>query len=137
MESAQIPYIVVVKSGDLGNNGNRGKRTLIIAHLAHPHLPLGDSQLVLMDFLSRVHLEKPLCPLDLELQYVFVKKIGLVLDSRAFMTNLKYRLDSRVYEFLHWVDGDTTVDAQSLALFVSCMENDSLISGTLFTSSRN
>jgi hypothetical protein len=94
-----MPYIVVVKTGELANNGNRGKR---------------DSQLLLLSFLSRLHRNDELCPLDLEIQYHLLYALGM---------------DGRVFEFLLWVDGDTLLDPDSLALFVSTMENDSGISG--------
>ena len=94
-----MPYIVVVKTGELANNGNRGKR---------------DSQLVVLSFLSRLHRDDHLSPLDLEIQYHLLYALGM---------------DGRVFEFLLWVDGDTLLDKDSLALFVSTMENDSGISG--------
>ena len=49
-----IPFIVVVKVGhqsELDQPGNRGKR---------------DSQMILMRFLSRVHFNAPMSPLELD-----------------------------------------------------------------------
>ncbi|KAJ3355760.1 hypothetical protein HDU91_005652 [Kappamyces sp. JEL0680] len=94
----QMPYIVVVKTGELSNNGNRGKR---------------DSQLILMGFLSRLHMQKPLCPLDLEIQYHFLYKVGV---------------DARNFEFLLYLDGDTEIATDSISLLVSSMENHQGIS---------
>lgn len=66
-QGKSMPYIVVIKTGELSNNGNRGKR---------------DSQLLVLSFLSRLHLGKELTPLDLELQYHFLYCIGI--DAKAF-----------------------------------------------------
>ncbi len=59
--------------------GNRGKR---------------DSQMILMRFLSRVHFDSPMSPLELEIY-------------RQMHFNLK--LDPSIYEFLLFIDADTVV----------------------------
>lgn len=50
-----VPYIVVAKCGkesEVRRPGNRGKR---------------DSQLIMMKFLNKVHFEKPMVPLEVEM----------------------------------------------------------------------
>jgi chitin synthase len=97
LNGQSVPYIVVAKLGDISENnkpGNRGKR---------------DSQLVLMQYLSRVHLQKDMSPLDLEIHYHFIYKLGM---------------DPRNYEFLLWVDSDTEIFPDSLSRYVSYMTTD-------------
>ncbi|KAI8896701.1 chitin synthase-domain-containing protein [Globomyces pollinis-pini] len=97
-----VPYILVMKIGDVLEKirpGNRGKR---------------DSQLILMNFLSKCHADMPLNPLELELKYHFHYRI---------------KVDPRNYEFLLWMDSDTTIYPDALSRFVSHMAKDSSISG--------
>jgi chitin synthase len=67
-----------------------------------------------MKFLSEIHLDRPMNPIELELGFHFNEKIGI---------------DPRNYEFLMWIDGDTEIGEDSLSRLVSAMENDSTISG--------
>ncbi|KAJ3288871.1 hypothetical protein HK104_007902 [Borealophlyctis nickersoniae] len=97
-----VPFIVVVKVGkpsERGKPGNRGKR---------------DSQLVLMRFLSRVHFNQPMCPLELEIYHQMKNVIGV---------------DPSFYEYILMVDADTEVLPDSLNRLVSHMTRDSKIAG--------
>nr|KAJ3417768.1 hypothetical protein HK105_000815 [Polyrhizophydium stewartii] len=97
-----VPFIVVVKVGkpsERGKPGNRGKR---------------DSQMVLMRFLSRVHFNQPMAPLELELFHQMKNVIGV---------------DPSFYEFIFMVDADTQVMPDSLNHLVSHMTRDARISG--------
>jgi len=97
-----VPFIVVVKVGKESERvkpGNRGKR---------------DSQLLLMRFLSRVHFNQPMCPLELELYHHMKNIIGV---------------DPSFYEFILQVDADTKVMPDSLNRLVSHMSRDSQIAG--------
>ena len=98
-----VPFIVVVKVGkssERGKPGNRGKR---------------DSQLILMRFLSRVHFNQAMNPMELELYHQMKKIIGV---------------DPSFYEYVFMVDADTQVHTDSLNLLVSHMTRDGRISGT-------
>jgi chitin synthase len=97
IQGQAVPYIVVVKVGDVTETskpGNRGKR---------------DSQLILMQYLSRAHSQQEMNPLELELHYHFIYKIGV---------------DPRNYEFLLWVDSDTEIFPDALSRYVSYMTTD-------------
>ncbi|KAG0171100.1 hypothetical protein DFQ28_001203 [Apophysomyces sp. BC1034] len=100
----KVPMILVVKCGNPDEQGkpkpgNRGKR---------------DSQLILMNFFSRVTYNDRMTPLDYELfqkiQYLF----GVTPDY---------------FEIVLMVDADTKVYQSSLRLLVNCMVNDNLIMG--------
>ncbi|KAI8824195.1 chitin synthase-domain-containing protein [Fimicolochytrium jonesii] len=97
-----VPYIVVVKVGkptERQRPGNRGKR---------------DSQLLLMRFLSRVHFNQAMNPLELELYHQMKNVIGV---------------DPSFYEYIFMVDADTEVYKDSLNRLVSNMARDSKIAG--------
>eukprot|EP00842_Homolaphlyctis_polyrhiza_P004191 jgi/Hompol1/4773/HPOL_003867-RA len=98
-----VPFIVVVKVGKPSERvkpGNRGKR---------------DSQLILMRYLSRVHFNQPMTPLELELFHQMKNVIGI---------------DPSFYEFVFMVDADTQVTTGSLNLLVSHMTRDLRIAGS-------
>jgi chitin synthase len=102
IQGQSVPYIVVVKVGDVTETskpGNRGKR---------------DSQLILMQYLSRAHAQQEMNPLELELHYHFIYKLGV---------------DPRNYEFLLWVDSDTEIFPDSLSRYVSYMTTDISLAG--------
>eukprot|EP00842_Homolaphlyctis_polyrhiza_P004749 jgi/Hompol1/5275/HPOL_004331-RA len=102
IQGRQIPYIVVIKVGnptEQQNPGNRGKR---------------DSQLLLMQFLSRVHRDADMSPLEHEIYRHFCDVIGV---------------NPKAYELLLWVDADTEIARDSINHFVSAMAGDSAISG--------
>ncbi|KAI9088726.1 chitin synthase [Phlyctochytrium arcticum] len=97
-----VPYIVVVKVGKPSERqrpGNRGKR---------------DSQLILMRFLSRVHFNQAMNPLELELYHQMKNVIGV---------------DPSFYEYAFMVDADTEVFPDSLNRLVSNMARDSKVAG--------
>ncbi|KAI9359285.1 chitin synthase-domain-containing protein [Zopfochytrium polystomum] len=100
IEGKVVPYVVVVKVGkpsERNRPGNRGKR---------------DSQLILMRFLSRVHYNQAMNPLELELYHQMKNVIGV---------------DPSYYEFILSIDADTEVTPDSLNRLVSCMTRDSKI----------
>jgi hypothetical protein len=73
-------YIVVVKVGkptETNKPGNRGKR---------------DSQVLLLQYLNRVHFEAPMSPLELEIYHQMRNVIGI---------------DPAFYEYIFQVDADT------------------------------
>ncbi|KAI9101861.1 chitin synthase-domain-containing protein [Phlyctochytrium arcticum] len=97
-----VPYIVVVKTGaphERVKPGNRGKR---------------DSQLIPMRWLNRVHENKEMTPLELELWWQVERVIGVRPEF---------------YEFILMVDADTCVDDRSLNRLVSFMMHDSKVMG--------
>ncbi|KAJ3137933.1 hypothetical protein HK101_003796 [Irineochytrium annulatum] len=97
-----VPFIVVVKVGkatERSRPGNRGKR---------------DSQLVLMRFLSRVHFNQAMNPLELEIYHNMKNVIGV---------------DPSYYEYIFSIDADTIVYPDSLNRLVSNMVKDSKIVG--------
>ncbi|KAJ3246982.1 hypothetical protein HDU78_005633 [Chytriomyces hyalinus] len=97
-----VPYIVVVKVGrpsERQRPGNRGKR---------------DSQLILMRFLSRVHFNQPMNPLELEMYHHMKNVIGV---------------DPSFYEFIFSVDADTEPMRDALNRLISHMARDSKIIG--------
>ncbi|KAI9363452.1 chitin synthase-domain-containing protein [Zopfochytrium polystomum] len=100
IEGKVVPYVVVVKVGkpsERNRPGNRGKR---------------DSQLILMRFLSRVHYNQPMNPLELEMYHQMKNVIGV---------------DPSYYEFILSIDADTEVTPDSLNRLVSCMTRDSKV----------
>lgn len=103
-EGNVVPYIVVVKVGKESEQtkskpGNRGKR---------------DSQILLMQFLNRVHHRSPMSPLELEMFHQINNIIGV---------------DPELYEYLLMVDADTMVKEDSLNRLVAACANDSKIAG--------
>ena len=73
-------YIVVVKVGkptERTKPGNRGKR---------------DSQILVMQYLNRVHFDAPMAPLELEIYHQMRNVIGI---------------DPAFYEYIFTVDADT------------------------------
>lgn len=90
-------YLVVVKVGkptERSKPGNRGKR---------------DSQILLMQYLNRVHFNAPMAPLELEIYHQMRNVIGI---------------DPTFYEYIFTVDADTvstiTTGLDSLQTCVCC-----------------
>ncbi|KAJ3107082.1 hypothetical protein HDU96_008024 [Phlyctochytrium bullatum] len=103
-ESGAVPTIVVVKCGtaeeaSLKKPGNRGKR---------------DSQMILMNFLSRCVFDDLMTPLDFEL-FCKIKEVAGVSPD--------------VYEHILMVDADTRIEEAALAHMVAAMKNDESIMG--------
>ncbi|KAF8461709.1 chitin synthase-domain-containing protein [Kalaharituber pfeilii] len=101
-EGCVVPYIVVVKVGkpnETSKPGNRGKR---------------DSQVLLLQFLNRVHHRSPMAPLELEMFHQINNIIGV---------------DPELYEFLLMVDADTSVKEDALNRLVAACSNDAKIAG--------
>ena len=103
-EGNVVPYIVVVKVGKESEQskakpGNRGKR---------------DSQILLLNFLNRVHHRSPMSPLELEMFHQINNIIGV---------------DPELYEYLLMVDADTSVKEDSLNRLVASCANDAKIAG--------
>ncbi|EHY60833.1 Chitin synthase 6 [Exophiala dermatitidis] len=103
-EGNVVPYIVIVKVGKESEQskskpGNRGKR---------------DSQVLLMQFLNRVHHRSPMSPLELEMFHQINNIIGV---------------DPELYEYLLMVDADTMVKEDSLNRLVAACANDAKIAG--------
>ncbi|CAG8702704.1 9295_t:CDS:2 [Cetraspora pellucida] len=100
----RIPMITVVKVGNPDEKnqpkqGNRGKR---------------DSQLILMNFFSRVTYNDRMTPLDYDLFRKVQHVMGVTPDF---------------FETVLMVDADTKVYPDSLRLLINCMCNDRLIMG--------
>ncbi|KAI9851183.1 MAG: hypothetical protein M1838_004293 [Thelocarpon superellum] len=103
-EGSVVPYVVVVKVGKESEQskakpGNRGKR---------------DSQIMLLNFLNRVHHRSPMSPLELEMFHQINNIIGV---------------DPELYEYLLMVDADTSVKEDSLNRLVAACANDAKIAG--------
>ncbi|CBF69715.1 protein csmB [Aspergillus nidulans FGSC A4] len=103
-EGNVVPYVVVVKVGkeseqNKSKPGNRGKR---------------DSQVLLLNFLSRVHHRAPMSPLELEVFHQINNVIGV---------------DPELYEYCLMVDADTSVREDSLNRLVAACANDARIAG--------
>ncbi|KAH8092468.1 chitin synthase [Cristinia sonorae] len=100
-EGHVVPYVVVVKVGkptERTKPGNRGKR---------------DSQILVMQYLNRVHFDSPMTPLELEIYHQMRNVIGI---------------DPAFYEYIFTVDADTTVTPDSLnRLVASCADDASII----------
>lgn len=97
-----VPYIVVSKVGKPSERqkpGNRGKR---------------DSQLILMNFLNKVHFNSPMTPLELELYHQIKNVIGV---------------NPSFYEYILMVDADTEVMPDGLNRMVSVFTHDAKIIG--------
>ncbi|KAJ1764351.1 hypothetical protein LPJ54_005539, partial [Coemansia sp. RSA 1824] len=100
----RTPAMVVVKCGtpdeqEAPKPGNRGKR---------------DSQMILMNFFSRVLFNDRMVPLDYDLFRKLHHLMGVTPD---------------LFEIVLMVDADTKVHDESLRLLVNCMNNDQLIMG--------
>ncbi|KAI9597706.1 chitin synthase-domain-containing protein [Syncephalis fuscata] len=101
-EGHVVPYLVVVKVGrptERNRPGNRGKR---------------DSQIILMRFLNRVHFDRAMSPLELEVFHQLKNVIGV---------------HPSFYEYVLMVDADTQVSTQSLNRLISCMLHDQRVMG--------
>ena len=103
-EGNVVPYIIVVKVGKESEQtkakpGNRGKR---------------DSQILVMQFLNRVHHRSQMSPLELEMFHQINNIIGV---------------DPELYEYLLMVDADTMVKEDSLTRLVASCANDAKIAG--------
>ncbi|KAJ3089830.1 hypothetical protein HK102_005396 [Quaeritorhiza haematococci] len=102
VQGRQIPFIVVVKVGKVTERsrpGNRGKR---------------DSQLILMRFLSRVHFDSEMNPLELEIYHHMKNIIGV---------------HPSFYEYVLMVDADTEVMQDGINRLISAMIGDSQVMG--------
>ncbi|KAF9119161.1 hypothetical protein BGW39_000523 [Mortierella sp. 14UC] len=100
----RVPTVLVVKCGneeeyEKPKAGNRGKR---------------DSQLILMNFFSRVTYNDRMTPLDYELFRKIQHLMQVTPDK---------------FEIVLMVDADTKVYPSSLRLLMNCMNNDPLIMG--------
>ena len=100
----RVPAILVVKCGTEVEQserkpGNRGKR---------------DSQVLLMNFLSKVMFDDRMTPLEYELFRKITKTSGVTPDY---------------YEHVLMIDADTRVAPDSLQLLVNAMKNDVTIMG--------
>jgi chitin synthase len=103
-----VPIVTVVKCGTPAEaaipgqkkSGNRGKR---------------DSQLILMNFLSRILFNDHMTPLDHDLAW----KINTVTGG----------LYPDIYQLVLMVDADTKVESESLHYMVQAMKNDESIIG--------
>lgn len=103
-EGNVVPYVVIVKVGkeseqNKSKPGNRGKR---------------DSQVLLLNFLNRVHHRSLMSPLELEMFHQINNVIGV---------------DPELYEYLFMVDADTSVKEDSLTRLVASCANDAKIAG--------
>ncbi|KAI8979324.1 chitin synthase-domain-containing protein [Mycotypha africana] len=97
-----VPYLVIAKVGaptERQKPGNRGKR---------------DSQMVLMNFLNRVHYNAPMNPMQLEMYHQMRNVIGVTPE---------------LYEYVLMVDADTEVMPDGLNYLVSSMAHDAKIIG--------
>ncbi|KAI9330925.1 chitin synthase-domain-containing protein [Zopfochytrium polystomum] len=102
VQGHNVPFIVIVKVGKASERnrpGNRGKR---------------DSQLILMRFLSKVHFNGEMTPLELEMYHHMKNIIGV---------------NPSFYEYVLMVDADTEVYPDSLNRMISAMIHDSRIMG--------
>ncbi|TPX32124.1 chitin synthase [Synchytrium microbalum] len=102
VQGRAAPFIVIVKcgsEGEVSRPGNRGKR---------------DSQIMLMRFLSHVHFNSEMTPLDLEIYHQMKNVIGV---------------HPSFFEYVLFVDSDTEVYPDALNRLVSCMVNDSKVIG--------
>ncbi|KAG0370603.1 chitin synthase-domain-containing protein [Gamsiella multidivaricata] len=103
-KNRRVPTALIVKCGneeemDKPKAGNRGKR---------------DSQLILMNFFSRVTYNDRMTPLDYELFRKIQHLMQVTPDK---------------FEIVLMVDADTKVYPSSLRLLMNCMNNDPLIMG--------
>ncbi|KAG0204630.1 hypothetical protein BGX28_003467 [Mortierella sp. GBA30] len=103
-KNKRVPTVLIVKCGneeetDKPKAGNRGKR---------------DSQLILMNFFSRITYNDRMTPLDYELFRKIQHLMQVTPDK---------------FEIVLMVDADTKVYPSSLRLLMNCMNNDPLIMG--------
>ncbi|KAG0282997.1 hypothetical protein BGZ96_012640, partial [Linnemannia gamsii] len=103
-KNRRVPTVLVVKCGNEEEHekpkaGNRGKR---------------DSQLILMNFFSRVTYNDRMTPLDYELFRKIQHLMQVTPDK---------------FEIVLMVDADTKVYPSSVRLLMNCMNNDPLIMG--------
>ncbi|KAH8705177.1 putative chitin synthase [Talaromyces proteolyticus] len=103
-EGNVVPYVVIVKVGKESEQakskpGNRGKR---------------DSQVLILNFLNRVHHRAPMSPLELEIFHQINNVIGV---------------DPELYEYVFMVDADTSVREDSLNRLVAACATDAKIAG--------
>jgi chitin synthase len=99
-----VPIVLIVKCGtpdekDAAKPGNRGKR---------------DSQLILMNFFSRVTLNDRMTPLDFDIFRKIHHVVGVTPDF---------------FELVLMVDADTMVDPAALRYLVNATQNDKKIMG--------
>jgi chitin synthase len=99
-----VPVILIVKCGTAQEQndhkpGNRGKR---------------DSQLILMNFLSKIMFDDRMTPLEYEMFTKITSLTGVTPDF---------------YEMLLMVDADTKVEPKSLTVMVNAMRNDLSVMG--------
>ncbi|KAH9454559.1 hypothetical protein MJO28_007558 [Puccinia striiformis f. sp. tritici] len=105
VEGRRTPMIVVVKCGTIEEGrrekkpGNRGKR---------------DSQMILMNFFSRVTYNDRMSPLDYDLFRKIQALMGVTADF---------------FEVCLMVDADTIIYKDSIRHLVNCMQHDPLIMG--------
>lgn len=99
--SASLPFILIIKigSGDPADTGNRGKR---------------DSQLIMLNFFSKITYNLPLSPLELELYRGFLEK---------------FEINPLDIEFTLMVDADTELFSDALYRLLACCMHDSKIIG--------
>ncbi|RKP06753.1 chitin synthase-domain-containing protein [Thamnocephalis sphaerospora] len=100
----RVPTVLVVKCGTPAEQsapkpGNRGKR---------------DSQIILMNFFSRVTYNERMCPLDYDLFRKVTHLMGITPDF---------------FEMVLMVDADTKVYPDSLRLLINCVQNDPMVMG--------
>ncbi|KAK9766033.1 ATP-dependent RNA helicase [Basidiobolus ranarum] len=100
----RVPILVVVKCGtpnekDTSKAGNRGKR---------------DSQLILMQWLSKICLNEKMTPLEYEL----FEKVRILMNFTPDQ-----------FEMVLMVDADTLVEEESVSRMVAAMERDSNVMG--------
>ncbi|KAG0052307.1 hypothetical protein BGZ83_002746 [Gryganskiella cystojenkinii] len=103
-KNRRVPTVLIVKCGNEEEHekpkaGNRGKR---------------DSQLILMNFFSRVTYNDRMTPLDYELFRKIQHLMQVTPDK---------------FEIVLMVDADTKVYPSSVRLLMNCMNNDPLIMG--------
>ncbi|KAJ1912651.1 hypothetical protein H4219_005522 [Mycoemilia scoparia] len=101
-EGHVVPYMVVAKVGtpdETSRAGNRGKR---------------DSQIILMQFLNKVHFDLPMTPLELEIYHQMKHIIGI---------------PPTIFEYVLQIDADTHVMEDSLSRLVAACTSDSRIAG--------
>ncbi|KAJ1512665.1 hypothetical protein HMI55_006147 [Coelomomyces lativittatus] len=104
VDKHRVPMIVVIKCGTeeektTAKPGNRGKR---------------DSQIILMDFFSKILFDDRLSPLQIDL-FIKISVLAKVHPSN--------------FEICLMVDADTKVDPESLSKMVTCMAQDPTIMG--------
>ncbi|ORZ12657.1 chitin synthase-domain-containing protein [Absidia repens] len=101
-EGHVVPYLVVAKVGKASERakpGNRGKR---------------DSQMILMNFLNKVHFDGPMTPMELEMYHQIKNVIGV---------------HPSFYEYILMIDSDTEVEPNALNHMISTMLHDGKIIG--------